>query len=79
MNEILTTDAGKLSSPDRQFGFPAFAFVSAHTPATAEEIAEKKETLVRELKYRKQEVVSRGLQNWVMESATVINRGRTRE
>ena len=79
MNEILTTDVGKLSSPDRQFGFPAFVFVTAHTPATAEEIAEKKETLARELKYRKQEVVSRGLQSWVFSSASVVNRGRNQE
>ena len=79
MNEILTTDVGRLSSPDRQFGFPAFVFVNAHTPATAEEIAEKKETLTRELKYRKQEVVSRGLQSWVFSSASVVNRGRNQE
>lgn len=79
MNEILTTDVGKLSSPDKQFGFPAFVFVSAHTPATAEEIAEKKEMLTNELKYRKQMFVSRGLQNWVFESATVVNRGRNQE
>ncbi len=78
-NEVLTTDVGKLSSPDKQFGFPAFVFVTAHTPATAEEIAEKKEMLARELKYRKQEVVSRGLQGWVMDTATVVNRGRTQE
>ena len=73
-NEILTTDVGRLSSPDKSFGDPAFVFVTAHTPATAEEIEEKKETLTRELKYRKQEVVSRGLQGWVIESATVVNR-----
>jgi len=79
MNEILTTDVGKLSSPDKQFGFPAFIFVTAHTPATAEEIAEKKETLERELKYRKQEVVSRGLQSWVLNSATVLRRGQNQE
>ena len=78
-NEILTTDVGRLSSPDKTFGDPAFIFVTAHTPATAEEIDEKKETLLRELKYRKQEVVSRGLQGWVVESATVVNRGRNRE
>jgi hypothetical protein len=53
--------------------------VTAHTPATAEEIAEKKETLERELKYRKQEIVSRGLQSWVVSSATVVNRGRNQE
>ena len=79
VNEILTTDVGKLSAPDKQFGFPVFVYVTAHTPATAEEIAEKKETLERELKYRKQEVVSRGLQSWVLNSATVINRGRNQE
>ncbi len=78
-NEILTTDVGKLSSPDKQFGDPAFVFVTAHTPATAEEIAEKKETLTRELKYRKQEVVSRGLQSWVLNSATVVRRGQNQE
>ena len=79
MNEILTTDVGRLSSPDKQFGFPVFVFVTAHTPATAEEIAEKKETLTNELKYRKQANVSRGIQNWVFESATVVNRGRNQE
>ena len=79
MNEILTTDVGRLSSPDKQFGFPAFIFVTAHTPATAEEIAEKKEMLERELKYRKQEVVSRSIQNWVLNTATVVNRGRNQE
>ena len=79
MNEILTTDVGKLSSPDKQFGFPSFVFVSAHVPATAEEIAEKKESLELELKYRKQEVVSRSLQNWVLNSATIVNRGRNQE
>ena len=78
-NEILTTDVGKLSSPDKSFGDPAFIFVTAHTPATAEEIDEKKEMLALELKYRKQEVVSRGLQGWVIESATVVNRGRNQE
>lgn len=77
-NEILTTDVGKLSSPDKTFGDPAFVFVTAHTPATAEEIAEKKDLLTSELKYRKQEIVSRGLQGWVIESATVVNR-RTQE
>ena len=79
MNEILTTGVGKLSSPDKQFGFPAFVFVNAHTPATAEEIAEKKETLMRELKYRKQEVASRGLRNWVLDSARIVNGRRTQE
>ena len=78
-NEILTTEVGKLSSPDKSFGDPAFIFVTAHTPATAEEIGEKKETLALELKYRKQEVVSRGLQGWVIESATIVNRGRNQE
>ena len=79
MNEILTTGVGKLSSPDKQFGFPAFVFVNAHTPAAAEEIAEKKETLMRELKYRKQEVASRGLRNWVLDSARIVNGRRTQE
>ena len=79
VNEMLSTDPGKLSSPDKQFGFPVFVFVSAHTPATAEEIEEQKETLGRELKYRKQEVVTRGLQSWVLSSATVVARGRRQE
>ena len=79
VNEILSTDVGKLSTPDKQFGFPVFVYVTAHTSATAEEIAEKKETLERELKYRKQEIVSRGLQSWVVSSATVVNRGRNQE
>ena len=75
-NAILTTDVGKLSAPDKQYGFPVFVFVTAHTDAIAEEIAEQKETLVRELKYRKQDIVSRGLQDWVLSSATVLRRGR---
>ncbi len=79
VNEMLSTDPGKLSSPDKQFGFPVFVFVSAHTPATAEEIEEQKETLGRELKYRKQEVVTRGLQSWVLSSATVLRRGQNQE
>ena len=79
VNEILTTDVGKLSSPDRQFGFPTFVFVTAHTPAGADEIAEKKETLERELKSRKQEVVSRGIQNWVLDSARITNGRRYQE
>ena len=79
VNEMLSTDPGKLSSPDKQFGFPVFVFVSAHTPATAEEIKEQKETLGRELKYRKQEVVTRGLQSWVLSSATVLRRGQNQE
>ena len=79
VNEILTTDVGKLSSPDKQYGFPVFVFVSAHTPATAEEIAEQKETLERELKYRKQDIVSRGLQSWVLNSAMVVRRGQSQE
>ena len=79
INEILTTDVGKLSSPDKSFGFSSFVFVTAHTPATAEEYAEKKETLERELKYRKQEIVSRGIRNWVISSATVVARGRNQE
>ena len=79
MNEILTTDVGKLSSPDKQFGFPAFVFVFAHTPATAEEIAEKKEMLERELKYRKQEIVSHGLRDWILDSARIVNGRRAQE
>lgn len=79
VNEILTTDVGRLSAPDKQFGFPIFVFVTAHAPATAEEIAEKKETLERELKYRKQEIVSRGLQSWILSSASVLRRGQNQE
>ncbi len=80
VNEILTTAPGKLSAPDKQFGYPVFVFVSAHTPATAEEIAEQKDILTRELKYRKQDIVSRGLQNWILGSATINNgRGRNQE
>ena len=79
VNEILTTDAGKLSAPDKQYGFPVFVFVSAHTPATAEEIAEQKDVLTGELKYRKQEIVSRGLQNWILGSARTYRPGRNQE
>ena len=79
MNEILTTDVGRLSSPDKQFGFPAFVFVSAHAPATAEEIAEKKEMLELELKYRKQEIVSHGLRDWILDSARVVNGRQSQE
>ena len=75
----LTTDAGKLSSPDKDYGYPIFVYVSAHTPATAEEIAEQKESLTSELKYRKQEAVYNGLQSWVLNSATVVRRGRDQE
>ena len=75
VNEILSTDPGKLSAPDKQYGFPIFVFVSAHTPATAEEIAEQKDVLTSELKYRKQEIVSRGFQNWILGTA-VTYRGR---
>ncbi len=78
VNEILTTDVGKLSSPDKTFGFSTFVFVTAHTPATADEIAESKESLERELKYRKQEIASRGIQNWVLDSARIAN-GRQRQ
>ena len=78
-NEALVTDAGKLSSPDKEYGYPVFVFVSAHTPATAEEIAEQKETLERELKFRKQEVVSHGIQSWVLSSATIVRRGQNQE
>ena len=48
---------------------------TTHTQATPDELAEQKETLVRELKYRKQDIVSRGLQDWVIESAHVYRRG----
>jgi len=75
VNAILTTDVGKLSAPDKQFGFPVFVFVTAHTDATAEEIEEEKAHLALELKYRKQEIVSRGLENWVIGSAAVYRRG----
>ena len=78
-NEMLNTEPGKLSTPDKQYGFPVFVFVSAHTPATAEEIAEQKETLGRELKYRKQDIVSRGLQSWVLSSAMAPRRGQNQE
>ena len=79
VNAILTTDVGKLSAPDKQYGFPVFVYVTAHTDATAEEIAEQKESLEIELKYRKQDIVSRGLQDWVIESAHVFRRGQAQE
>ena len=80
VNEILTTAPGKLSAPDKQFGYPVFVFVSSHTPATAEEIAEQKDLLTREVKYRKQEIASRGLQNWVLGSAQIFaRRGQNQE
>ena len=79
VSEILSTDTGKLSSPDKQYGFPVFVFVNSHAPATAEEIAEQKETLESELKYRKQDIVSRGLQSWVLSSASVVRRGQNQE
>ncbi len=79
VNAILTTDVGKLSAPDKQYGFPVFVFVTAHTDATAEEIAEQKESLELELKYRKQDIVSRGLQDWVIESAHVFRRGQAQD
>ena len=79
MNEILTTDVGKLSSPDKQFGFPMFVFVNAHTSATAEEIAEQKEMLERELKSLKQGVVSGGLSSWILGSAAKRSSGRDQE
>jgi hypothetical protein len=78
-NEILTTDVGKLSSPDKQFGYPMFVFVNAHTPATAEEIAEKKDYLELVLKARKQEIVSHGIQTWIFSSATTTRRGQNQE
>ena len=79
VNAILTTDVGKLSAPDKQYGFPVFVYVTAHTDATAEEIAEQKESLEIELKYRKQDIVSRGLQDWVIESAHVFRRGQAQD
>ena len=79
VNAILTTDVGKLSAPDKQYGFPVFVYVTAHTDATAEEIAEQKESLEIELKYRKQDIVSRGLQDWVIESAHVFRRGQVQD
>ena len=79
VNEMLNTDPGKLSSPNKEYGFPVFVFVTAHTPATAEEIEEQKETMKRELQYRKQDIVCRGLQNWVLSSATAIRRGQDQE
>ena len=80
VNEILTTAPGKLSAPDKQYGYPVFVFVNAHTPATAEEIEEQKDLLSREVKYRKQEIVSRGLQNWIQGSAqTYRARGQNQE
>ena len=79
VNAILTTDVGKLSAPDKQYGFPVFVFVTAHTDATAEEIAEQKESLEIELKYRKQDIVSRGLQDWVIESAHAFRRGQAQD
>lgn len=79
VNEILSTDVGKLSAPDKQYGFPVFIFVDAHTPATAEEIAEQKDLLAGELKYRKQEIVSRGFQNWILGSARTYRGGQTQE
>ena len=69
VKEILTTDVGKLSSPNKLLDYPVFVFVSAHTPATAEEIAERKEDLDSELKALKQDYVSLGLQSWVLGSA----------
>jgi len=79
VNEILSTDPGKLSAPDKQYGFPVFVFVSSHSPATAEEIEEERENLGRELKFRKQEVVSSGLQSWVIGSAQIYRRGQYQE
>ena len=79
MNLALTTDAGKLSSPDKDYGYPVFVYVGAHTPATAEEIAEQKEMLTSELKFRKQEAVYSGIQSWILNSATTVVRGRNQE
>jgi len=69
VKEILTTDVGKLSSPDKDYVYPVFVFVTAHTPATADEVAERKEELAGELKSLKQGLVSTGLQSWVLGSA----------
>lgn len=79
VNEILSTDVGKLSAPDKQFGFPVFVFVSAHTPATAEELEEQKTVLANELKYRKQEIVSRGIQSWILGTARTYRAGQNQE
>lgn len=77
-NEILTTEPGMLSTPDKQLGEPVLVYVSAHTPATAEEIEESKAFLESELKLRKQSVVSRGLQDWVGSAVKVVVRGQDR-
>jgi hypothetical protein len=69
VKEVLFTDVGKLSAPNKQFGYPVFVFVNAHTPATAEEIAEQKELLSNRTKSYKQSIVSAGLQEWVWGSA----------
>ena len=79
VNEILSTAPGKLSPPDKQYGFPVFVFVSAHTPATVEEIEEQKDVLGLELKYRKQDIVSRGVQSWILGSAVTFRRGQNQE
>ena len=47
--------------------------------ATAEETAEQKEMLTSELKFRKQEAVYRGIQSWILNSATTVVRGRNQE
>ena len=73
-NEILTTGVGKLSSPNKDSGAPMFVFVSAHTPATAEELAEQKEFLGSVVKTLKEDAVSQGLQAWVLGSAQNTSR-----
>ena len=78
VNEILTTEPGMLSAPDKQYGFPVLVYVSAHTAATAEEIDESRSVLERELKFRKQSIVSRGIQDWVGGSIRIIDRGQNR-
>ena len=66
-------------TPANLNGYPVFVFVSAYTPATAEEIAEQKEMLTGELKFRKQEAVYSGIQSWILNSATTVVRGRNQE
>ena len=78
--EVLTTEVGKLSPPNKLLDYPVFVFVTAHTPATAEEIAEQKDELASELKALKQGFVSLGLQSWVLGSAQNFSgRGRYQE
>ena len=79
-NEILTTDAGKLSAPNKNdFISPVFVFVSAHTPATAEEIEEQKVLLTEEVKSIKKEIVASGFQNWIGGTVLTYRSGQTQE